>query len=242
MKRITLIMLVLALALVGCSDDLSSIQVRGRVISEVTGEPLANVPVVGLSQGVRGSGIFSSTYDIDRQSVLTNVEGNFIMFLDYEDYDRNFARIFKDAGDCCTEFLNLDNPYRLGELEGRNILITTREVFPVEVTVRNIDPFDENDSIYIHLVTVDPNNPYNRIFDVENFGVENQPRDPNQTGFVDNLYWVGEDVHSILRSYIQEGGTMTLHYSVKKNGNLESYETEPIPAISNGTAYYEILY
>lgn len=243
MVRIILILVALTTVLGSCSkDDLRTISVNGRVISEVTGDPIANVPVIGLAQGVQGSGIFGFTYDIDRQTVQTNAEGFFVMSLGYEDYDRNFIRIFKDASDCCTEFLNIGGVHTLAELENRNLEVTVRKLYPITIKVKNVDPFDDNDSIYIHIIEVDPNNPYNRVFEVENFGVQNQPRDPNQTGIGDNLYWVGQNVDAILRSFVQEEAEMTLHYSVEKDGDLTSYETVPIPTVENGVTYYEILY
>lgn len=229
--------------MVSCNeDDLESISFNGRLTSEVTDEPIGNITIVGRTTGVRGSGLFSSTYEIDRQEVQTNANGEFSMFVDYESYDFTAVNIFKGAGGDCTELLEMKRNFFVAEVENKTFDLKARRLYPIEIRVKNVEPFDEEDSIYISIVELDPNNPYDRAFDIENFGVQNQPRDPNQTGVGENLYWVGENVNSVLRSKVQEDAVMILHYSVYKNGNLEPYQTEPIPTVNNGVTRFELNY
>lgn len=245
MKKITtlLIALILTFSFIGCNeDDLETIEVKGRLVSEVTGDPIPNVPVIGLSQSSRGTGLFSSNYDIDRQFTETDTQGFFNLSVGYEDYNSNWIWVFKGESNVCTEFLNTERIYPIPELDGNELTVEVRKLYPMEIKVKNVNPFDEEDSIYIHLIELMPNNPYNRLFTAENFGVENQPRNPDQVGVIDNLYWVGENVDSVLNGLVQEDAEIMIYYSVMKNGELISYSSELIPTVNEGTTYYEINY
>ncbi len=65
MKTIWYLGLFAAFAMISCNiDELESVAFNGRLTSEVTGEPIPNITIVGRTSGVRGSGLFSSTYSL----------------------------------------------------------------------------------------------------------------------------------------------------------------------------------
>ncbi len=223
------------------NDDLSSIDVELRLISQVTNEPIEGVEMEVISRGGRGSGIFSSTYDVDRDFTTTDSQGYAQLTLSYE--DSNFFTIYNKSGDICTGIIAPGNNFFLEEVQAQEpITLIARKFHPMEIIVKNTNPFDENDQIYVGFYHRGSNYSHAPIYNIENRGDENERDDNPNIGGDLQPFWISDNVDATIYKRVQEGTEARISWTIIKNGEVSHFESEFIPTNVEGITYYEITY
>ncbi|WP_298900388.1 hypothetical protein [uncultured Psychroserpens sp.] len=236
------LLLICACFVSSCSIDDDSYQdVRLRVISEFTGEPVSGAEVLILVQDVGGSGLFSSTYDISRKIVRTDDNGSIDTILKYENTN-NFFTIYVIDEEICTDIIAHVNSFFFEEIQSEIPLeLKVRKYFPMEVTVKNINPFDENDRISVSFYHVGSNYHSAPLYHIEHRGDVSEPYTTPGVG-IDGLQplWISDNVDSTIFKRVQEGTEARISWTVTRNGEVSTFESEFIPTVQDGVTYYEI--
>ncbi len=239
------VFLILVGSLVNCnSDDTQYQKVSANIVSEVTNDPIANVSLQVICKGSRGSGLFSSTYEISQRIVTSDIEGNFSVDLPFED-SNNFFTIYIQNQDICTDIIYPGNNFFFEEVAAQEPLkLKARKFFQMEVLVKNVSPYDENDQISIGFYHIGSNYHFAPLDAIENRADVNVPYDDShgEVGRYLQPFWIGDNVDSTIFKRVQEGTKARISWAVTKNGVNTQFESEFIPTVENGVTYFEIEY
>src|SRR5690554_1737340 len=161
--KILYIILPILLMISSCSsDDVDYATIDGKVQRAINGNGIANQTVIVMTRKSTGSGLFSTTKELDRKEVITDENGNFSIALINEagafvtivyqgDDDYFGTGIYRDY--------SIDEP----------VIIEIDKFIKFKIFVNNTNPFDENDFIKIDFFAGLSNVVRTGI---ENFGVE----------------------------------------------------------------------
>jgi len=106
MKTKMLFLAVFLAAFTACThDDTTAVAIKGRVLSEVTNEPVAGAKVIIEIKDPRGDGAFGYSVMIDSTTVITDANGNFTAPLEYENED-NYVSFDKVTDDVSTGLIH----------------------------------------------------------------------------------------------------------------------------------------
>ncbi len=149
----------------------------------------------------------------------------------------------KEDDEYSTHLLTSKKNFYLSELEGDDPLIfKVREYKELEIKVKSIAPYDENDAIGVYIY--EKNTSYIRgvIYKIKNFEDINEPRGPPAFEDRNNPYWVGDNVNSIIYGRLQEGTAYVIIWSVRKNDIIVEHRSEPKNTISDELNTFDIEY
>jgi len=135
-----------------CSDDnLVGIEVNGRIVSNVTGEGMPNIPFTYMVTEVEGSGILSNTITISQGNVITDKFGNFTTTIYYES-GGNVCKFWKGDDEWTTDFLSDPQSFWCRDLDSNvPIKLEVRKYEEMKVYVKNTNPIDDDDSINVSI-------------------------------------------------------------------------------------------
>lgn len=226
MKKIILILAIVIFSS-SCSNDDKYITIKGRVERIINGEGIPNQIVnLNISQVHEGSfGTYIS--DIESKQVTTDINGNFTANVKYA--DRMVVGVFKsqDANYATFELKNF-NP-------SENIIIGVHKFVKFKIYVKNINPFDENDSINVNLVS---RSVQNFVENIENFGNNNDI----SSNYLDPS-WKGTNVNSIIYYNVPENAEdYNLVCYKYKNGIFNTVVINNIPFHLNQINEYNFNY
>lgn len=235
-------LIILLLLFTSCSLDNSDYQdIHLKILSQFNNEPIPNVDVLVLVQNVRGSGMFSSTYEISRKIIKTGKNGEINTAMRYENLN-DFFTIYIIEEEICTDVLRHTNSFFFEEvLNGNPLKLYARKYFPMQIKVKNINPYNENDKISISFYHVGSNYYSAPIYDIINNGNINEFYEgAGISGY--RPLWIGENVDSTIFKRVQEGTKVKISWEVMRNNAVTKFESEFIPTVQDGTTHYEINY
>lgn len=245
MKAHIFLIVIIGLFLGSCTgddDNLNSIEVKGRLVSEITGEGIANGNIFAYVNEYKGSGIFAHAVEIDSKDIRTDANGYFSTTLNYK--DKNNVILFEQINDeTATGLLQEKRNFYISELKDTSpLVLLARKYETLEIKVRSIDPFDENDALGVYIYQTNTNYYNSIIYKIENFGDQNEQYEypASENGL--NPYWIGNDVNTTVLGNIQEGSSFNIKWSVRKDGIVNEYESGFIDTVSGETNFYEINY
>ncbi len=238
-------LLLTVLLLAGCSaddDGLNSIEISGRLVSQVTGKGVSDGLILAKVNEYHGSGMLGYTVEISSKQIQTDANGYFTATLFYKNKDNVF--LFEQINEqVATGMLQEQKNFYLSDLEnGSPLNFVVRKYEKLEIALKSTSPYDDNDAIGISIYQNNTNYFNNIIYKIENFGDQNQPyEDPaSENGL--NPYWIGDDVNSILYGYIQEGASVQIKWSVRKNGIVRNFQSDFFDTASDQVNLFEISY
>lgn len=245
MRAKILFPLLAVLILAGCSadsDSLNSIEVSGRLVSQVTGEGVSDGLILAKVNEYHGSGMLAYTVELSSKQIQTDVNGYFTTTLNYKDEGNVF--LFEQINEqVATGMLQEQENFYLSDLENGSALnFVVRKYEKLKIGLKSTSPYDENDAIEISIYQKNTNYFNNIIYQIENFGDQNQPyEDPaSENGL--NPYWIGDHVDSVIYGYIQEGTSVQVKWSVRKNGIVNSFQSDFFETVSDEVNLFEINY
>lgn len=238
--KIIILLSVLFLSLVSCTSEESNyITVNGRVEREINGEGVANQTVVLDFKQAHGSGQYGTYYTfIESKQVKTDSNGNFSVSV--KSADRMFVQVYKEMDDNYSTFeLKNFNPTD-------NIILKVNKFLKFKIFVNNMNPFNENDYIYIDFAS---GNKQSFRTNIENFGIINihYPSDitpgAGGTGAFEEASWRGINVNSIVYYNVPENAdNHKIVWYKRKNGIETSGVSPEIPFQPNQINEYHFDY
>ena len=206
MKKIALILGIILVVVVSCTDDDKYVTINGKVERIINGDGIPNQIVSLQIRQVHGSGQYGTYYtDIESKQVTTDSNGKFSVVV--KNADRMFVEVFKSSDENYATFeLKSFNP-------NDNIILGIHKYIKFKVYVKNINPFDLNDHINVNLVT---GNVQNFVEKIENFGLQNS---------ISPIYldtsWRGINVNSVIYYNIPENAERygIVAYQIKNSVN-----------------------
>lgn len=237
-----ILLLILAPSMINCStDDELHQEIQLRLVSEVTGEPVTGVEVLVLAQGARGTGMFASIYEVSREIAQTDSNGYANVVLNYESSE-NFFTIYAIDEDISTDIIRHTNSFFFEEVQGKTPLeLKVRRYFPMEIIVKSINPYDDNDQISVSFFHVGSSFISAPLYKIENRGDSNEPYGSPSFGDL-QPFWIGDNVDSTIFKRVQEGTEAKISWTVTRNNMVTEFESEFIPTVQNGVTYYVINY
>ncbi|MCF6308418.1 MAG: hypothetical protein L3J09_10730 [Flavobacteriaceae bacterium] len=201
-----------------CSnDDDMYVNIKGKIVSQVTNEGVSDAPIFISSNEVYGSwgGGFIV---VDNNSGFTDANGDFSLSLKYSN-NNNIFSFYSGNEFSFTDILEPNNNLRFEEATNGELIFKVRRKAKLKITLKNINPFDENDSISF---SIHQSLGFQAmVYQIDNFGVENF--------YIENYplytHWVGENVNSNIFSTLVEGATYKLRIFINKNGVQTDYFT-----------------
>ena len=242
MKRILFnrIFLISLLCIIcSCSDDdLSYQDVELQLISQVTNEPLEGIEMKVISRSNRGSGIFSTNYDVDETFGVTNSDGYARLVVKHK--NDSFFTIYVQSS---TSIIEPRNSFSAEDVNAQEPLsLIVRKFHPLEVRVKNVNPFDSNDQISVSFYHQGSNFSHAPLYDIENRGDANEPYDdPSMENGLRPL-WRSNNVDATIYKRVQEGTEARISWTVIRNDEVTHFQSEFIPTNVDGITYYEINY
>lgn len=222
MKRFLFVALVIGIIAVVSSckkQEGKSIVIKGRLIRELTGEPVANKGIYVSIFQWQGSGIFSTRKEIDSKVITTDVNGYFVSKMRTVENAIAFVSKMRD------EYTDLQ--IETNQLTD-SIILKTSKYLNFEVGVKNTNPVDGNDKIYINFFSGLEQNFQTKI---ENFGIPNlYIPEENGAGPIDYPQWTGMNVNSIVHFIVPENAeTFKVYWEMTKGGVESKGVTNEIP-------------
>ncbi|WP_435579304.1 hypothetical protein [Gilvibacter sp.] len=222
-------------------EEENSQRVRGKLVSEVSGEGIPNTRVDGMVQKSSGSGFFSNTVDLGRAEIVTDANGEFEFNVGYESR-KDWVWFVKPDEDQSTAILNLIPRFDMDDLEEGPVLLYVREFHPLEIEIKNTTPFDENDFIGVSVFfTVQQNNNevnaryfHNVFYAFENRSGVNLPWDPPADDDGLRPEWLGDSIDTTLFGRLQEATEYKVIWNVRKNGVWTENSTDLTPVNTTG--------
>lgn len=225
--KILYIILPILLIISSCSsDDVDYATIDGKVQRALNGNGIANQTIIVMTRKSTGSGLFSTTKELDQKEVITDENGDFSIALINEagafvtivyqgDDDYFGTGIYRDY--------SIDEP----------VIIEIDKFIKFKIFVNNTNPLDEDDFIKIDFFAGLSNVVRTGI---ENFGVENthHPEEPlpggGSIGPWEEASWTGTDVNSIVYYSVRETAEyFKIRWYMKKNGIDTEGFTDNIP-------------
>lgn len=224
MKNLKMVFIVFVVMAASCSKDDNNgdgegmATVKGRIVSGVTNEGIKNAPIAVFSEEYYKE-LFGGYFDIDNTTGMTDDNGYFSVSLRYSNPD-NFFTFYSEDEFKTTQILNRNDRFIMETATSGDLVFEVRRLGKLKIILKNIDPFDENDSVSFTIFQGLGYNP--AVYQIDNYGVEN--------GYIENYpmntHWVGKDVNSVIHSTLEEGQTYRLIVNTTKNGIHTNYTTE----------------
>jgi hypothetical protein len=226
-------------------ENLNDFLFEGKVVDEVTNEPVANMEIVYEVCEIIPGSIFYRCSTKDEGTIKTDANGKFSVVVHYEDKDNDlkfYTNSKNDNYDGNTFPLN----YSIEKLINEGVPeIKVNRYASLKITVKNINPINEDDSISIRYFSDD-----DELFRSYTLMRESLINYGNTNVFFDNgnsisgmLIWNGKNVHSGIEGKIPAAyKSVYIDYTVKKNGVYEDYKTEVINLKPDGVNEYLIEY
>jgi len=226
-------------------SDIKYVEINGKIVNEFTNEPIPNISFnlkTGLKhQNSENPSIWDWTETIENMEIATDKNGNFSAEIAYEELT-NSLMLFRKNDDDYTRFVEGNLNKTIADInENTPFVIGVRHWEDLVITVKNVAPFDENDSVNIYVRQL--NTPYDMhiITDIVNNGVQNQPSE----GGVDNglrPFWIGSNIDSEIKVHIQNGSKYSIQTTVTKNGETTVTWSDEIETIDGVLNEYEIVF
>ena len=223
--KIKNLLIVIITCLLSCTNDNNDdyIIVKGRVERSINGVgiPYQNVYLSILK--LNESEVVSASSLINSYIAKTDANGNFSISI------KNVKNVYCVVEKPRDEYYN---SYELTTLNLNNdIILKVNKFIKFKVTVKNINPINENDYVSINF---NSGNQQNFIYKIENFGSENFVS-PNEEETEQNIpaIWNGINVNSIVYFNVDENApNFKINSVVRKSGvetsnltpNLEHFE------------------
>ena len=246
-KATSLYLLCIVGLLTACIDDLDeSHRVYGKLISEITGEGIENAQIVLQVKEFHGTGVFSYSNTLYEVTVDTDHLGNFTANIDY-DNDFNIVGFYVvnnfSEEDVSTGIIGLRSNFFIHELkELDQVVFKARKLEDLEIRVKSIQPFNDEDKISISISEFNTTQTGGIVYDIINF------QDPNEPGEFDGgqgfgqLYWIGDNVDSVIYGHLKEGTNYRINWAVTRNGVVQEFESDIFSTLSSELNFYEIRY
>lgn len=204
----------------GCKkQEGKNIVIKGRLLRELTGEPIANKAIYISIFQWQGSGILATRKEIDHKIINTDANGYFVSKMRSAE---NAVAFVSKMRDDYTDFQIETN--QLSD----SIIIKTSKYLDFAISVKNTNPVDEHDKIYVNFFSDLAQNFQTKI---ENFGIANL-HIPEQNGVaaVDYPQWTGMNVNSIVYFMVPENAeTFKVYWEMTKGGVTSQGLTDEIP-------------
>ncbi|GGW63683.1 hypothetical protein GCM10008085_14500 [Winogradskyella epiphytica] len=202
--------------LMSCSsDDASQTTINGRVQRALNGVGVADHSVTVMTRKATGSGLFSTIKELDRQEIVTDINGDFSVDLE-SDQDAFVTIVHQGDDDYSGTGIYTD--YSLDEL----VIIEVDKYIKFKISITHTNPFDENDFIKVGFFAGLSNVVTTAI---ENFGIDNtyipveQLPGGGSIGPVEETSWTGIDVNSNIYYSVPESAThFKIRWYMTKNG------------------------
>lgn len=249
--RITnkLIFFILLIVATSCAkvdeSDLKYIEIKGKIVNQYTNEPIPNISFnvrTGLKhQNGEDPSIWDWTETLDYIDITTDEQGEFSEQIAYESLTNSLVFSRKND-DTYTQFIegNLNNT--IADISENNpFIIGVRNWEDLVITVKSIDPYDENDSINIYVRQSNTPLDMSIVTDIINHGDQNQPQSiATDDGL--RAFWIGNNVDSEITVHIQNDSYYSIQTSVTKNGIETISWTDEIEMTNGIVNEYEINY
>ena len=202
-----------------CSKDDSEqlVEVKGRIINEITNEGIKGAPISVFVEEYY-SDFFGGFLDIDNKSGFTDDNGNFSFSVKYSNQDNYFSFFSEDEFNT-TDILGRNDRFLFDEAKSGDLIFKVRRKGKLKITLKNLNPFDEHDSVSFSIFQDLGYNP--TVYEINNYGVENESIE----GYELNPHWIGMNVDSTIYSTLEEGHTYQLTVHTTKNGIETNYVT-----------------
>lgn len=232
------LILFLALILIcsSCSKDQDNfINVNGKIIYKtgkgaVGGAKLLVSTIQFYSSGTK----WSYHKDVDSIIIFTDANGNFNVNLKYDKGDDTLIQINVSESDIYTSPGTIG--YKLNQ--NNNISIELSKLEKVKIFIRNTSPFNSNDTVGFYfsqwLGKVN-------LINIQNFGNQNQTYVSQPGIIVNETYWKGTSVNSIINYTVLENKSCNISWNFTKNGISTEKHLE-IPIVSNEINEFHIDY
>lgn len=237
-KTLKLVLLNLIFATISCTVEDENILVQGQLVREINEIGISNEKLTLKMGKIKGHGLFSSTYYIDKKEVFTDENGYFSAYM--QDVDNTFITIdIENANHFVEDIIKSYNPSEFIKLK-RNYYLDFK------VILKNVNPFNDADYVEINFYS---GLHQNFITHIENFGIQNFQTPPEYLigggviGAQSYPIWIGQNVYSNIYFKVPENSNhFKMMKKVKKN-NIETFEmTDDIPYEYNQINEFHINY
>jgi hypothetical protein len=213
-----------------------------KIISEVSGKPIAGatmiVEVLSAQPGIGGY------YDevLDSFSVKSDNNGDLNFNIRYNDDLYIHVRFFC-IDTSTTGLVNSKTDFSLEDFKQlAPFTFLVRELEPLNITVKTINHYNNDDAIDVDVVDGNIGYPIGRITSIQNFADKNQGVETGNWIDYNNPYWIGNNVNSIIHEKLEEGTTYKINWGIKKDGAYTDYYSNTFKTQSDTLNAYTILY
>ncbi|CAL2081091.1 hypothetical protein [Tenacibaculum sp. 190524A05c] len=235
MKNLKYLILLFLFVNISClvknEENLNDFLFEGKAVDNVTNEPVSNIEIDYEVCNPRGSGIFGICVTKDEGMTLTDENGEFSVLVHYEEKD-NSLKFFTRSKNINYQANSLQQGYSIEKLMNDGLPdIKVNRYASIKITVRNTNPFNEEDNIRVGYFRDDEES-------LRRYGLVRQSliNYENTNVFYDNgntvtsiLEWNGVNVHSVVEGKVNGAyRKVYLDYTIKKNGVYENKRTEAI--------------
>ena len=234
MKSLKYVMLLFLIVNFSCfenNENLNDFLFEGKVVDNVTNEPVSDIEIDYEVCKPVGSGILNTCVTKDEGTIITDDSGEFSVIVNYEEKD-NRLKFFTRSKNEKYQVSSFQQGNSIQKLldEGLPVIKANRYA-SIKITVNNTNPFNEEDNIRIGHFS--DNEESLRYYGFVRKSLINYE---NTNVFFDNgntvasmLEWNGVNVHSVIEGKIPGAyRKVYLDYTVTKNGVYENKKTEAI--------------
>ena len=231
MKSLKYVMLLFLIVNFSCfenNENLNDFLLEGKVIDDVTDEPVANVEIDYRVCDIIPGSIFYRCNKKDEGKVITDSNGKFSVVINYEEKDNDLSFYTTSKNDKY-HASPIQYSYKIETLMNEELpVIKVSRLAPVKITVKNNSPFDEEDQIAIQFFKGEDHFGYYNLVEksITNYENQNVIYDDGTTT-TSALEWKGSSVHSLIQGKLSGGyKKVFIEYVVVKNGITDTKTTE----------------
>ncbi|MFY7671873.1 hypothetical protein ACOSP6_12370 [Tenacibaculum sp. MEBiC06402] len=234
MKNLKYVMLLFLVVNFSCfenNENLNDFLFEGKVVDNVTNEPVSGIEIDYEVCKPVGSGILYTCVTKDEGTTITDDNGEFSVLVNYEEKD-NDLKFFTKSKNKNYQASSFQQSYSIEKLMNDELpVIKVNRYASIKITVKNTNPFNEEDNITIGHFRDNEEG-------LRRYGLVRQSliNYENTNVFFDNgntvasmLEWNGVNVHSVIEGKVPGAyRKVYLDYTVKKNGVYENRRTEAV--------------
>ncbi|CAL2081189.1 conserved hypothetical protein [Tenacibaculum sp. 190524A05c] len=247
MKNVKYVMLLFLVVNFSCfesNENLNDFLLEGKVVDDVTNEPVANIEIDYEVCDVIPGSIFYRCSKKDEGKVLTDSNGEFSVVINYEERD-NDLKFYTHSKNDKYDATSFQYRYEIETLMNEDLpVLKVSRLAPVKIRVKNTNPFNEEDHIeFVNYRGEVDSGYYNLVSKtITNYENQNVIYDDGVT-YSSALEWKGKSVNSLVEGKLSGGyKKVYIEYVVVKNGVRERRKTEAITLNPNSVNEYLIEY
>jgi hypothetical protein len=226
-------------------SDLKYIEINGKIVNDFTNDPISNISFnlkTGLKhQNSENPSVWDWTEIFENIEITTDENGVFSTEIAYKDLSNSLIFFREDDNDY-TRFVKGNLGKTIADINNNApIVIKVRHWEDLVITVKNIDPYDENDRVNIYVRQTNTPLDMHIITEIVNNGVQNQQTAEGDDNGLRPL-WIGSAVDSEIKVHIQNGSKYSIQTTVTKNGITTVTWSDEIETIDGILNEYEVNY